>query len=323
MRSRPLFALAPLLVARSAAAQPAPAPATPPPAAPAPPIACAGQASLDAFDAALRGSVDPELHRDRAACLDRLGFAAPAISDYRFYVTHRPDAADADGVRARIEELEKQVGQVKAGMSGVSSTEGADVTVSSGGATEAPPAAGASGQSTQERRDQLGREAASSPLRAGKGFVLGLAVGGRDFTSSGYGAGEILGLDARYSFTGSSAAILELTVGHVAGANSQSTLSGPGILGGYELRVPLTERTADALLLGVTFRFESYARSGGFTYTFLEPEGRAGYRHVFGPAFGIEAVLDGGPAFTSLNGVSGSSVTQGLIGGHVGVLLGF
>jgi hypothetical protein len=283
---------------------------------------CAG--ALDAFDAALKNSLDPELHRDRGLCHEKLGHPFPAIEDYRFYLTRRPDAADADAIRARVAALETQVGIVKQGEPEVSGRTGAEVSTSIGGDTDLSVSTGGKGGlEAVEANEQLESQADSSPLRRGRGFILGFAVGGRYFSSSSIGGAELAGVDLRYSFASSSTILVELSVGHANGSGTATALNGPGILGGYELRIPITARVSDALLLGATFRFESLSQSNGYVFSILEPEGRFGYRHVFGPSFGLEAVVDGGVAFASINGVANSGITQALIGGHVAVLIGF
>jgi hypothetical protein len=283
---------------------------------------CAG--ALDAFDAALRNGRDPTLRRDRGVCHDKLGHPFPAIEDYRFYVMKRPDAADADSIRARIAELEEQAGVIKPGQAGVSGKSGAQVSTSIGGETDLSASSGGKGGlAALENKEQLDTQAANSAVRRGHGLILGLAAGGRYFTNSKFGGAEIAGLDLRYSFSSSSTALLEVSIGHVTGASSKASLSGPGILGGYELRIPFDARVSDALLLGVTFRYESLSESNGYVFAVLEPEGRVGYRHVFGPSLGVEAVVDGGAAVASITGLANSGTTQGLIGGHLAVVLGF
>src|SRR5947209_7898992 len=49
-------------------------------------------AALDAYDVALRTSIDPALRRDRGLCHEQLGHPYPAIDDYRAYLTARPNA---------------------------------------------------------------------------------------------------------------------------------------------------------------------------------------------------------------------------------------
>src|ERR1700704_4273507 len=54
------------------------------------------EGALTAFEEALRTSNDPTIHRDRGLCHEKLGHPYPAIDDYRVYLTHAPDALDAD-----------------------------------------------------------------------------------------------------------------------------------------------------------------------------------------------------------------------------------
>src|SRR4051812_613421 len=61
---------------------------------------CAG--ALDAFDQAARATIDPVVRRDRGLCHEQLGHPYPAIDDYRYYLTQRPDAPDADDIRSRL-----------------------------------------------------------------------------------------------------------------------------------------------------------------------------------------------------------------------------
>ena len=49
--------------------------------------------------------------------------------------------------------------------------------------------------------------------------------------------------------------------------------------------------------------------------------GRAGFRHVFGPAIGLEIAADGGPAFVKPDSFDGKVV--GLIGASVALVIGF
>src|SRR5215467_2316668 len=70
---------------------------------------CVG--ALEAFDAAIRTSIDPTLRRDRGLCHEKLNDPHPAIEDYRAYLTAMPDAPDADDIRDRLFRLEAQVGE--------------------------------------------------------------------------------------------------------------------------------------------------------------------------------------------------------------------
>ncbi len=137
------------------------------------------------------------------------------------------------------------------------------------------------------------------------------------------GGAEIAGLDLRYSLGRVSTLLVEGSIGHVNGGGTATGLSGPGIMGGYEARIPFNDRVTDALLIAATFRFESLSQANGYVYAVLEPEGHIGYRRVFGPSLALEAAADLGVAFASVTGVSDSSTTQAVLGGHVALLVGF
>ena len=53
----------------------------------------------------------------------------------------------------------------------------------------------------------------------------------------------------------------------------------------------------------------------------LAGRGRLGYRHVFGPAIGLEIAADGGPAFIKADGGDGQVV--GVVGGALALVIGF
>ncbi len=55
--------------------------------------------ATDAFDVALRTSIEPELRRDRGMCHEKLGHPFPAIDDYRAYLVGRPNAPDSDAIQ--------------------------------------------------------------------------------------------------------------------------------------------------------------------------------------------------------------------------------
>jgi hypothetical protein len=65
---------------------------------------CVG--ALEAFDAALRTSVDVTVHRDRGLCHEKLGQPFPAMDDFRVYLTAVPDAPDSEDIRTRLNQLE-------------------------------------------------------------------------------------------------------------------------------------------------------------------------------------------------------------------------
>ena len=288
---------------------------------------CAG--ALDAFDQALRTSTSPELHRDRGACHEKLGQPYPAIEDYRAYLVARPDAADADAIRARVEALEESVGMVK---TGVPKGEGAEVTTSIGGETDTGPSMSASAQKSGkegadsiERNEELDNQADASPLRRGHGLALAVYFDERGYGDKQFGAAEVVGVDLRYALGPVHTLFLGATAGNVNSQGTETRLSGPGAALGYEARVGLNKRLNDALLFGAVLGYQNlHEGDSGLVYNFLEPVGRFGYRHVFGPSFGLEVVLNAGIAWASSTGNGPSfNETTPLIGGHVGLVLGF
>ncbi len=277
---------------------------------------CAG--ALDAFDRALRQTVAPELRRDRGACHDKLGHPFPAIDDYRAYLEARPNATDADKIRARLEALEAQTGTVRPADKG----KGAGVSMSIGGDT------GTGGSlDAIESSEQLDAQADASSLRRGRGFAFGLAFGAKHYGSSGLGWAEGGGVDLRYSLSRVSTILLEATITHVNGAGSASSLSGPGFFGGYEARIALNKRVDDAFLIGATLGYENLSQGAvGYVFAVVEPQGRLGYRHVIGPSLGLEATVDAGAAFVHLTGAPAgvsASTTTSLVGARLAIVLGF
>ena len=295
---------------------------------------CAG--GLDGSDRAIAASTNPELRRDRGACHDKLGHPFPAIDDYRDYLTARPNAPDADAIRARLEQLESQVGILRPAGEANRSSSGASVELSlstSGGAEigggTGGGAPGSKDLASIEKDEQLDAQADGSPLRRGRGVILGLVFDPLNYTKNGIGWAEIAGIDLRYSFDKTSTVLVEFNYDNINGSGTASSLGGAGLLAGYEARFPLNPRVSDALLLAATFGYEHLSQGAtGIVFSSLQPRGRFGYRHVFGPALGVEAALDGGMAFLHLTcnlaGASGSGDTSSpLIGGHLAVVLGF
>jgi hypothetical protein len=285
-------------------------------------------AALDAFDQALQRSDVPELRRDRGSCHEKLGQPFPAIDDYRAYLEVRPDASDAGLVREHLEALERENGVVKPVSPSSSNGEAsasASVSVSVGGKGDADAKSkGGGGASLDviERNEELDHEADTSSLRRGRGFALAIHFDATHFGTSAFGWAEGAGLDLRYSLSGVSSLLVGFQYMDVNASGTASSLSGPGFIAGYEARIALDKRVSDAILLGATFGYESLSQSAsGLSFGVIEPKVRIGYRHVFGPTFGLEASFDGGPAWVHLSGAPSTSTS--LLGGHVGVVLGF
>ncbi|HEX7667436.1 MAG TPA: tetratricopeptide repeat protein, partial [Polyangiaceae bacterium] len=170
--------------------------------------------ALDYYDAALTTSIEPELHRDRGICHEKLGHPYPAIDDYRFYLTNRPNATDAETIRERMDSLVEQTGQAPSDKSAAAAKseekkeEGdakvtTSVGVGSGGvlvslnpkanADDDPGANPEGGKSIDaiDKDEKLESEAEISPLRNGQGPMLGAFFTEHYWTKSNVGIGSL------------------------------------------------------------------------------------------------------------------------------------
>lgn len=322
---------------------------------------CAG--ALDAFDEALRTSVDPSLHRDRGICHDRLGHPYPAMDDYRWYLTAEPNAPDAERIRERLEELEKDNGVGGAGTSKSDDRPSDAAAAKEGGVKTSVSLSGSEGLAHQEsttagnasskdvesgagagpepagsdtgndidadlrKQDQADR----SPLRRGKGFVIGAVAGVQAWAEDSTVAGTSIAGTLRYSVGTAGSLLAEIGVESV-GASESSTRdkSGPLLLGGYEARFGLDQYFSNEILLVAGFGYERLKQgSTGLVYSTIHPKARAGFRHVFGAGLGLEFMGEFGYALEHpLDVPAGSTVKsadQGVVvaGGTVALVLGF
>jgi hypothetical protein len=310
---------------------------------------CVG--ALPAFDAAVEKTIEPSLRRDRGLCHESLGHPYPAIEDYRAYLHASPDAADADQIRQRLAALEGQVGTdgsarpakdkdketpAETGDSARASfsigTGGASASSSVSGSTSA--AAAADGGHTTERgttydqqvaQEKLADVAEASPLRNGSGVVLGpflhmprFFFGERANDKLGYG----VGLALRYATGPTLSLISELGYAGIGTSGEASSASGPLLLGGVELRLPLSRFAGDHILLRGGVGYERHVVSGtrAVNDNLLGRFG-LGYRHVFGPSMGLEVLADGGPAYVMPE--NEDSRLNIVLGGSVAFLVGF
>ena len=318
------------------------------------------KSALEAFDAALEYSVEPELHRDRGICHEKLGNPFPAMDDYRFYLTYRPNAQDAARIRERLEALMSENGQAPADKSAAdksSDKNGEKISVSTSDSNSTKDGkkkdpddpntptsedvhsdasasvslgnAGADdGKSvdTLDADERLASEADTSSLRKGKGFIIGPYFALRDFTKAGYGGGEAFGAAFRYSIGAPSSFVAELGYSTINSTGSDSALGGLMLFGGYEARFGLDPRYTNALLIQGGLGYERLSQGGtGLVASIVLPRGRFGYRHVFGPNIGLELGVDAGYAFVDILGADGAGANSGsfMIGGEVALLVGF
>jgi hypothetical protein len=315
---------------------------------------CAG--ALPAFDSAIRLTIEPTLHRDRGLCHEKVGNPYPAIDDYRFYLTSRPDAPDADQIRDRLSRLEESVGiggpsaqsirdrdeDAKAGAAAGATFADSSETGASGSYTASsnPKKSARADETLGPRNGQEGRsydyyaaqerladQADSSPLRFGTGWAVGpLLMLPRYFVGTGVSKdlGYAVGAAIRYSFGPTLSFITELGYSGVGDSGSNTSLSGPLVFAGLEARIPLDKWASNQLLLGIGPGFERYTVSGTQVgVDLIEARARFGYRHIFGPAVGLELTVDGGPVYYKPTGIDADGKTYGLIGVSYALIIGF
>jgi hypothetical protein len=301
--------------------------------------------ALEAFDAAVRTSFDPRVRRDRGLCHEQLGHPFPAIEDLRYYLTAVPDAPDSEDIRARLNQLETANGM---GGTGTGTGAAAGGSAPSKVANNEDPfavdpndpnqknanpevVAGTGGARAGNYDQELAAndewdQAESSPMRRGSGLSFGAY--GRGFAAttngvSGYGAGVTI--------RGALGPISTLygEVGYVAYRSGSDDATGEREGGlslgfGYEARIRLDQFCSNALIIAAVVSYERVTDSnvtGLPTVNLLDPRGKFGYRHVFGPGLGLELAGEvANPIAFASSSQSGSFTT---IGGTLAVLVGF
>jgi hypothetical protein len=277
--------------------------------------------ALDAFDAAIEGSMDPSLRRDRGQCHEHLAQPYPAIDDYRAYLTSAPEAPDADAFRERLSKLEQDtLGYSSASTDVPGDVEGgASATEAAGSARKAATGHAGHPGPEEEQMDYVEREddPLERPLRRARGWSLApffsihkwgvsparvvFAPPGTSssFTDSGTWA-ECVGLQVRYSFGPSSALILEAAYEHFnSTAVDFAIVSGLSSQLAFELRFPLDADYTNQFIVAPGLGFEhllvqpgveSISGSlGGFV-----PRVRVAWRHLVASSAGVDLSLDGG-----------------------------
>lgn len=304
---------------------------------------CAG--ALPAFDAAVRVTVEPTLRRDRGLCHEKLGSPYPAMDDYRAYLVARPDAPDADQIRDRLARLEESAGiggpssqAVRAREEGMQAEGSFSAGTTDGGGASSRGSARANtalgprpGEHDRSydyyaNEERLAEAADESPLRYGTGWSLGpflmlprYFVGDTGVSKdSGFAVGGTL----RYAWSPTLTFISEIGYAGLGTSGQASSVGGPLLFVGIEARIPLDRWASNQLVLGVGPGFERYTTSGTQTgLSLFEGRARFGYRHVFGPSFGLELLVDGGPVYAKVDDVDGA--VGGVIGGSFAFVIGF
>jgi tetratricopeptide (TPR) repeat protein len=313
--------------------------------------------ALDAFDEALRNSIDATLFRDRGVCHEQLGHPYPAMDDYRTYLTALPDAKDADAVRARLAKLEGDTGvlvakvdetkeedkkknedkkkddSAKAAATGSGSVslgfneQSASASASSEGAGGDASANDKRPLDDIEADERKSSDADASPLRRGSGFVLGPYFGVRRWFEKQLAWSEVFGGAFRYSLGKTSSLISELGYMSVNATGAASSMGGFVSFLGYEARIGLDPALDNALIVAFGGGYDRFKQGAtGQVLSTFEGRGRFGFRHVFGRALGLEVTADGGVAHLTLvdapSGVDASKTT-GFFGGTIALVVGF
>jgi len=138
--------------------------------------------ALAPFDAAVVSRTeDASLRRDRGICHERLGHPAPAIEDYRAYLSMDPTAQDAASIRTRLDALEAEDTPTSGSLS------------SATGPTSPSPEPDREGTSAKSKR--------SLGLPDPGDFTIGLHVGEHAWSSKGYAVVTVAyGLAATYAY---------------------------------------------------------------------------------------------------------------------------
>jgi hypothetical protein len=316
---------------------------------------CAG--ALPAFDNAVNLTIEPTLRRDRGLCHEKLGHPFPAIDDYRAYLVAKPDAPDADQIRERLSRLEEANGtktaesfresdeSLHAGGSFSLGTQGGKTSGDSGGSARTRekreakeekvlgPRAGEKehGYDYYASQEKIADAAENSPLRYGTGWAVGPFLHlPRYYFSDGNASdsGFAVGASIRYSWSPSLTFLIEGGYVGFGTTGEIGAFGGPLAFVGIEYRIPLNTYASDQLFLGIGPGFERYVNARTkLGLNVVNARGRFGYRHVFGPAVGLELGLDGGPGLAFLSGTpagtSSDSKSLMLIGGAAALVIGF
>ncbi len=291
--------------------------------------------ALDAFDEALRSSIDATLYRDRGLCHEGLGQPYPAIQDYRTYLTNSPQAVDADAIGVRLRALEDQVA-------------GRRPSVDS---DDVPPQGVNAGASDEETKvtapafravpqPDVDDDVQRSPLRAGTGWGFAAFFAGRKWirdagvatVSTSETWAECLGAQLRYSIGSHGTLLLEAGYEHF-----NSTSIDPEIVSAFtslmalELRVPVGGSYDNQFLVAPGIGYEHLVFSPSdlnlspYSEGALTSRVRAGYRHMLGASVALDLSLEGGwAAFLKYDGsaLDAHDSTGGMVAANVAIAWG-
>jgi tetratricopeptide (TPR) repeat protein len=284
--------------------------------------------AIDAFDEALRTSMDATLYRDRGLCHEKLGQPYPAMQDYRTYLANSRQAPDSEAIGDRLRNLEDQVA-------------GRTPSVAS---DDAPPRGVNAGATEEEMKaaapPDIDEDPQRSSLRAGSGWGFAAFFAGRKWirdagvasVSTSQSWAECLGAQLRYSIGSRGALLMEAGYEHF-----NSTSIDPEIVSGFtsllatELRVPLGESYDNQFLVAPGVGYEHLVFSPSdlnlspYSEGALTARVRAGYRHMLGASVALDLSLEGGwAAFFKYDGsaVDAHDSTGGMVASNVAIAWG-
>ena len=276
--------------------------------------------ALEAFDAAIQGSTDPSLRRDRGSCHEHLGHPYPAIDDYRAYLTAVPDAPDAESLREKLGKLEQETLGYSSESTDVPDDVEGGASATAKKASAPPSSASSRGRDQMEYIEREG-DPLQTPLKRAKGWsvapffsvhlwtvspdrVLLAPLGLYSGSSFGNGAtsGEGVGVQLRYSFGPSTAVFVEAAYEHFNATSVDPVIiSGLSSQLGIEWRFPLDADYNNQFIVAPGLGFEhlviqpgtqpAEGSLGGFV-----PRVRLGWRHLLTPSAGLDLSLDAGIA---------------------------
>lgn len=274
--------------------------------------------AIDAFDDAIRHSIDPTLRRDRGLCHEQLGHPYPAMDDYRAYLTAQPDAPDAQSIQAKLNRLEEQTTGRSSSSEGNDDTSVLKASVSVNGST----ASTGESNTTPVRHDTMDyvdhdTDVTSSPLRRGKGWSVAPFFAEHKWFISNTNFGdaqtwaECVGLQFRYSFGHVATVFAEggyTRFNSTAASSGLYTQQGMTSQIGLELRFPFDPEYDNQLIvapgLGFEYWVETLNVAGGSSIDLGEflPRVRGGWRHMLSASASLDLSLDlgiGKPTFIS------------------------
>lgn len=256
------------------------------------------------------------------------------------------DSRNAEGEREREDETSVAAAtgsasfSVKVGSSGTSANAGAGAGGGNAGAPtpeEVSTSKDMNGHDAavalekKEAAQAVEQETRASALRTGTGPVIGVFAGPRWFMPSNDATGKgstqggyMVGATLRYSMGPVLSPMID--VGYTGMTSSDGVTNTAGgflVMAGAEARIRLDPHVNNAIVAGAGLGYERMKfGSLGVVWSSFVPRARVGFRHVFGPSFGLEVTADGGYAIGSVAG-TGGSVEAIVVGANAAIVTAF